>query len=713
MMSQLNKGKSADQLLAENKAMTPERSRDLRETNRERTFKRRAALVAFIEETWKSNMLDHHFKPPAGRDVVWEKLWLKYCNDELLIKAFNYFFTTGKESSKLVIRHIRNINKSTERQPFVLLLFGHKGTGKGKAGRKLVRIYAKIINSNIRWHFWVSDYGIINEEIIIPGVDDWFDVYFCYSYDTAAKAKAILKDQPGGICFIDDIETMHDKGSRIAKDNYEAGAETSDRALDINTIVTYTKLKDIPQTDEILETVSWNDDDGKQETLLVRYLNVDGKNIPRDIVIFDVSEPEEIEAAYKDASKYEKKALAGRGGKTRASTELVDPAVEIVCKALEGASASKRNEALNPKGSRGGTKGVEYFISESVPEAREQTWGDAFIKQVSFHVCNRFKCKDDDKDDDTPAPKPRKDDSRSTLPKPEIVMKTDPGEKLDDGTITREKFIDILDNGGFILNKKPVIVNKDGSTNVIGSDFNPELAERMKSMLGDHFNAGDKPFSRDDLIQWFDKSSIKKPAEANAEIVEKPSKICFDENAEIEKMLRDDPDKWTKYVKAFKRWNHGRGETQDAIAVDLLEKTTNIQYWCNAVKGELANRKGDTYEPTYREVLLNDARYTDIKYAGGTGAKGHGKFDYMRTRVSDGIIEVVQYKCYNTNPIARSGINISIKKFLAERKIVKDLRKKGIKAVLIGHVFFYENESFDEVEINVDHPPKTVHFRVK
>ena len=159
--------------------------------------------------------------------------------------------------------------------------------------------------------------------------------------------------------------------------------------------------------------------------------------------------------------------------------------------------------------------------------------------------------------------------------------------------------------------------------------------------------------------------------------------------------------------------------SQDAICDDfkrrgLFGKLKGSQgviaYWIKSVKGEIAERRGAAYEIHYEKFAKESGLYTEVRVIGGSGGKGHGKADIVRVR-PDGIHEVVQLKCYNTSE-ARTGCTVPIDRFTPEIRAVRNFRKKGIRAILIGHVYFYELDRVREVFIDVDNLPVSVPFPI-
>ncbi|MEX2718840.1 MAG: hypothetical protein Q6370_021285 [Candidatus Sigynarchaeota archaeon] len=203
------------------------------------------------------------------------------------------------------------------------------------------------------------------------------------------------------------------------------------------------------------------------------------------------------------------------------------------------------------------------------------------------------------------------------------------------------------------------------------------------------------------------------PVEPPGQAVPRMPRFEMDEAGILDAMLKSNRPRWELKIEAYRRYRNGEGETQDAICLDFIKRGTKckartVGNWIQAVRGEIAARRGELYEKHYVAWATASGLYQSVQHAGGSGGGGHGQADVIRVR-HDGVHEVVQLKCYNTSE-SRSGCTIPIDKFAPEIKRVRILKKQGIPAILIGHVYFYGLDRFREQFIDIDHLPVSVSF---
>lgn len=657
MMSQLNKGKSVDTLLVENKAMTPERSRQLRETNRERTFKLLNRNKRIDKKSLKSRTKSKGYLVSPDH---FNRIYSLYESDDKFCNFYNNWLNDDVNGNYELLESLDFAHKKSYIDSMILFIYGPKRTGKSFWARHIVRADARIMHCNIHWHMYSTDEDSSIDETLDAEWTKFIDCYEIFGFEYAPKIVPLMKEHDWLI--VDEYPDMQQEGSvNLMKAINNLFKISSGKCL-LNFIVINQQFKAVKNVQIYLGLIATNRD--KFKTLGTKSTMNDENKLVFDVILdWDVSgEPDEVHELFENKNKELKEKELNDGGINKMRLDLDD--VTRVVNAVH-AMTQEQKDAI---GENEFTKEGELLAFIDICPELDDLSGNHKIKSIANLALKKLK-------EDKPSKKDRKSNN-------------DNDESDENNDERKQKLVDsiisTLDN--HILTPLDDIIAKNSDSETLCSE------------------------------QEITRADISGICAAPGEY------FVFDVESALDRMLKNKNKDWSLKILAWRRYKEGRGYvdiskefTKEKIFEKLHQKGSDvlIRKWIKSVDGELVRIRGeDAYEDHYEEFLRSLPNYKNIRRGKDVENKksGHNVWDFERERF-DGVIEVVNCKCYTEE--IELDVRIPPSKFKAEIDHVKNLRKKGKKAILIGHSFNTFNQFADEQYIDVNDLPSIIKFRMK
>jgi len=267
-----------------------------------------------------------------------KKAFKSYISSDAMCMVYNGFLDTGGTENASFMDELKNLRDI--QQPWNVQFFGHYGGGKSQVSRANDHAYIHEIGKNPRYVMDCYDPSRRYMEVVLfpefpheftkdedkdhpaKWSKDFINIYYGFALD---QARHIIQNLMCSreICHLDEILTMHDKGSRVEVDDLNNTIKSSNRAMDLNMNSTTPDPAEIAQVDFYYRVLAWNRTE--KTTLVLRCYTEDksaqatGLNLVYDaILVFSVNEPEALTKFVNDASLEIKTAIKSRGGHTKA-----------------------------------------------------------------------------------------------------------------------------------------------------------------------------------------------------------------------------------------------------------------------------------------------------------------------------------------------------------------------------------------------------------